>query len=134
MFKRIVVGTDGSNTARAAVEHAVNLAKASDAEVIVATVMAKPGTSPFEGSTIELGRRILDEVKQTYGKEVALKTKLLEGNAADEIIDLAEQQDADVIVIGNVGMTEKKRFMLGNVPNAISHHAGRHVLIVHTGA
>jgi nucleotide-binding universal stress UspA family protein len=55
-----------------------------------------------------------------------------QGEAADAILDVAEEQRADLIVVGNKGMTGAKRFLLGSVPNRISHHAPCSVLIVRT--
>ena len=54
------------------------------------------------------------------------------GDAADAILDVAEEQRADLIVVGNKGMTGAKRFLLGSVPNKVSHHAPCSVLIVRT--
>ena len=55
-----------------------------------------------------------------------------QGDAADAILDIAEEQRADLIVVGNRGMTGAKRFLLGSVPNKVSHHAPCSVLIVRT--
>ena len=55
-----------------------------------------------------------------------------EGDPADAILDVAEEQDADLIVVGNKGMSGAKRFLLGSVPNKVSHHAPCSVLIVRT--
>jgi nucleotide-binding universal stress UspA family protein len=55
-----------------------------------------------------------------------------QGDAADAILDVAEEQRADLIVVGNKGMTGAKRFLLGSVPNKVSHHAPCSVLIVRT--
>ena len=55
-----------------------------------------------------------------------------QGDPADAIIDVAEQNRSDLIVVGNKGMTGAKRFFLGAVPNKISHHAPCSVLIVRT--
>jgi len=54
------------------------------------------------------------------------------GDAADAIIDVAEEQRCDLIVVGNKGMTGATRFLLGSVPNKISHHAPCSVMIVRT--
>jgi nucleotide-binding universal stress UspA family protein len=64
---------------------------------------------------------------------VAIETFARQGDAADAIIDVAEEQRCDLIVVGNKGMTGAKRFLLGSVPNKISHHAPCSVLIVRTG-
>ena len=55
-----------------------------------------------------------------------------QGDGADAIIDVAEEQACDLIVVGNRGMTGARRFLLGSVPNRVSHHAPCSVLIVRT--
>jgi nucleotide-binding universal stress UspA family protein len=55
-----------------------------------------------------------------------------QGDPADAILDVAEEQAADLIVVGNKGMTGAKRFLLGSVPNKVSHHAPCSVLIIRT--
>ena len=55
-----------------------------------------------------------------------------QGDPADAILDVAEEVGADLIVVGNKGMTGAKRFLLGSVPNKISHHAPCGVYIVRT--
>lgn len=55
-----------------------------------------------------------------------------QGDAADAIIDVAEEQRSDLIVVGNRGMTGARRFLLGSIPNRVSHHAPCSVLIVRT--
>ena len=63
---------------------------------------------------------------------VAVRTYAREGDAADAILDVAEELGADLIVVGNKGMTGAKRFLLGSVPNKISHHAPCAVMIIRT--
>ena len=55
-----------------------------------------------------------------------------EGDPADAILDVAEERKADLIIVGNKGMTGAKRFLLGSVPNKVSHHAPCSVLIIRT--
>ena len=55
-----------------------------------------------------------------------------QGDPADAILDVAEEQNADLIIVGNKGMTGAKRFLLGSVPNKVSHHAPCSVMIVRT--
>ncbi len=132
MLERIIVGTDGSNTATAAVDHAAGLALATGAELICVTVFKKQETSPFEGSTIELGRRVLDEFRERYGDKLRVKTALRIGAAAKAIVGVAKEEDADLVVVGNVGMGGSKRELATNIPNQISHNAPCSVLLVHT--
>jgi nucleotide-binding universal stress UspA family protein len=138
MFQRILVGTDGSGTAGAAVAHAVELAKIGGSELIVVSAYRQPEDvpPPFGVSeahhTAEIGKAILSDVEKRYGGDVKLRTVLREGNATDAIIDVADEEKVDLIVVGNRGMGGAKRFVLGSVPNAVSHHAPSNVLIVHT--
>ena len=61
---------------------------------------------------------------------VAVTTYAREGDPADAILDVAEERGADLVVVGNKGMTGAKRFLLGSVPNKVSHHAPCSVLII----
>ena len=63
---------------------------------------------------------------------VDAQTFARQGDPADAILDVAEEQSADLIVVGNKGMTGAKRFLLGSVPNQVSHHAPCSVLIIRT--
>lgn len=137
MFSKIVVGTDGSGTAAAAVKHAADLAGSSGAELIVVSAYSRPkeGAPVFTSQDVpgaEAGRGLLADVEKHYGGTVKLRTVLREGSPADAIIDIAEEERADLVVIGNKGMSGARRALLGSVPNTVSHHAPCHVLIVHT--
>ena len=70
--------------------------------------------------------------EEVQGAGVKVETFAREGDAADAILDVAEEQNADLIVVGNKGMTGAKRFLLGSVPNKVSHHAPCSVLIIRT--
>ena len=63
---------------------------------------------------------------------VEVETFGREGDPADAILDVAEERNAGLIVVGNKGMTGAKRFLLGSVPNKVSHHAPCSVLIIRT--
>ena len=139
MFKKILVGTDGSDSATRAVEHAAELAKAMGAELVVLTAYA-PARSDV-GSTFgradaypgqEIGQSILRDAEKHLGGDLKIKSVVREGDPAEGLIDVAEEEGVDIIVVGNKGMTGAKRFLLGSVPNQISHHAPCNVLIVHT--
>ena len=64
--------------------------------------------------------------------KVDVVTHAREGDPADAILDVAEENGADLVMVGNKGMTGAKRFLLGSVPNKISHHAPCDVWIVRT--
>ena len=127
MYERIVVGTDGSERASRAVGWAADLAVACDATLHI--IHAIQGTRE---EVVHAGRAVVDQVAaELEGHEVRLRTHLIQGHAADAILDFAYDAGADLIVVGNRGMTGKGRF-LGSVPNAIAHTARCAVMIVPT--
>ena len=146
MFKRIVVGTDGSETASRAVAHAAQLAQLSGASLeIVSAFEPVPqdrirdealqvpgdiahGVGPREDVNANLDSAM--DIASKAGAEVNVHPR--EGDPADAILDVAEELGADLIVVGNKGMTGARRFLLGSVPNKVSHHAPCGVYIVRT--
>ena len=136
-FTSIVVGTDGSGTANIAVEHAIQLAHESGAKLSVVCAFdpetrAGDGLEPTEGAAAA-ARVLQSAVSRATGLGVTdVDTFDIGGKPADAIIDVAEQIGADLIVVGNQGMTGARRLMLGSVPNNVSHHAPCSVLIVRT--
>lgn len=137
MFERILVGTDGSGTAAAAVAHAVGLAEAADAELLVLSAYTpqREGAPVFADYTapgIDVAKGLLADVEKRHGARCRIRTLVYEGGAADALCDTAEAEKVDVIVVGNRGMTGAKRKVLGSIPNTVSHHAPCNVLIVHT--
>jgi nucleotide-binding universal stress UspA family protein len=146
MFDRIVVGTDGSETATSAVETAVELAKISKAKLeIVSAYEPIPqqrlreegegisGDVAYAVNPREDVQLVLDKAAAVAKKaKVDVVTHPREGDPADAILDVAEENDADLVMVGNKGMTGARRFLLGSVPNKISHHAPCDVWIVKT--
>lgn len=146
MFRSIVVGTDGSDTARKAVDEAVDLAKPLNAKLCVvsayepvpqARLREDARQAPVDLQWIVNPREDVDatlsdaaDLIRSAGVEV--ETFAREGDPADAILDVAEERDADLIVVGNKGMTGARRFLLGSVPNKVSHHAPCSVLIIRT--
>jgi nucleotide-binding universal stress UspA family protein len=80
----------------------------------------------------EVEDRLEEAAKAVKDAGAEVDTHAIKGEPADVIIELAEREQADLIVVGNKGMTGAKRFVLGSVPNAIAHHAPCNVLIVRT--
>ncbi len=127
MYATIVVGTDGSPRAAQAVDQAASLAEAYDATLHV--VHAYQGT---QGPVVRRAQQVVDRVERELserGIDVQMHTLL--GHPADTMLDLAFTCGADLIVVGNRGMTGRGR-ILGSVPNAIAHSAHCTVLIVPT--
>ena len=76
---------------------------------------------------------VLDKAAAEAKKaKVDVVTHPREGEPADAILDVAEEINADLVLVGNKGMTGARRFLLGSVPNKISHHAPCDVWIVKT--
>jgi nucleotide-binding universal stress UspA family protein len=146
MFKLIVVGTDGSDTAAQAVHQAVDLAKSVGATIeLVSAYEQVPAQrlseerrqAPEDIQWAINPREDVDatlEAAATVARDagVPVNTHARRGDPADAIVDVAEEREADLIIVGNKGMTGARRFLLGSVPNKISHHAPCSVLIVRT--
>ncbi len=146
LFKHIVVGTDGSDSAREAVRQAAALAGISDAPLdVVSTYEPVPTRRSQEersGAPADVAHEFgpredvnfaLDgaaSIAADFG--VKINRHPMEGDPADAILEVAERVEADLIVVGNKGMTGARRFLLGSVPNKVSHHAPCSVFIART--
>jgi nucleotide-binding universal stress UspA family protein len=73
-----------------------------------------------------------DAASIAQAEGVAVNTYARQADPSDAILDVAEEQKADLIVVGNKGMAGAKRFLLGSVPDKISHHAPCSVMIIRT--
>jgi nucleotide-binding universal stress UspA family protein len=146
VFRSIVVGTDGSDTAGKAVAAAVDLAGLSGArlELVCAYEPIPAQLSHDTGHALEADPQWTvnqrEEVDATLTAAAAAAaaagveagTYAREGDPADAILDVAEELGADLIVVGNKGMTGARRFLLASVPNKVSHHAPCSVMIIRT--
>lgn len=146
MFENIVVGTDGSPTAEKAVERAIGLAKAFGAALHVisayqtsAASFAAPelmtAVTQLESAAKDVAQEALDKARaDADAAGVRAHTYTAKGDPADAICRVAEDNKADLIVVGSRGMSGAARFLLGSVPNRVSHHATCSVLIVNTAS
>ena len=146
MFSSIVVGTDGSETARKAVQQATELARQVGASISLVSAYEPVSNQRMRDEKREVPKdmewmvnpredveaTLNEAAEEVGGAGVKVETFVREGDAADAILDVAEEQNADLIVVGNKGMTGAKRFLLGSVPNKVSHHAPCSVLIIRT--
>ncbi|HEY1276610.1 MAG TPA: universal stress protein [Thermoleophilaceae bacterium] len=146
LFGSMVVGTDGSETAGEAVRQATELAKQLGAKVHIVSAYEPVPEGRLREERAEVPEDLQwmvnprEDVQTTLaaaakgvedaGLEVEVHAR--EGDPADAILDVAEEQGADLIVVGNKGMTGAKRFLLGSVPNKVSHHAPCSVMIIRT--
>jgi nucleotide-binding universal stress UspA family protein len=146
VFTRIVVGTDGSETAAEAVRQAVDLAKLAGARLSIVSAYepvskrrlqdeqaGAPADVQYEIGPREDVNLVLDAAAAAAKQEgIEVQTHPVEADPAEAILNVAEETDADLIVVGNKGMTGARRFLLGSVPNNVSHHAPCSVIIVRT--
>ena len=145
-YKKILVGTDGSETAAEAIRHAARLAKAMGADLQLISAYSAPDPKQVSRWVQEAGQEFVGLITGTTAAEsaiergqrtakeegVAAEARFLEGDPGEVLISAAETDDIDLIIVGNKGMTGAKRFLLGSVPHKVSHHAPCDVLIVHT--
>ena len=148
MFASIVVGTDGSDRDLEVVRAAVRCATLSGGTVHIAHGF-RPITSVAAGladgapGAASVDFEALDEAVEAENRHaigaatavaadagVATTEHSVAGDAADVLVELAEQVSADLIVIGNHGLHSRKRFLQGSVANRVVHHARCSVLVV----
>ena len=144
MYKVIVVGTDGSERAAKAAREAFALAKITGATVHVVHVMrlvAMASAGFGDPSVIatanadarEKGDHICAQVLADAERQgVPAEIHNVDGDPGDMLVKIAATVHADLVVIGNRGMTGVKRLVLGSVPNKVSHHCPCSLLIVNT--
>jgi ubiquinone biosynthesis protein len=129
---RVMVATDRSETADRAVRWAANVAAAYEAELLLFQVL------PAEDAMREVALGPAGEELRRFAEELAGargRARVTVGDdPAQAILDAIEEERADVVVVGNMGMSGRKQFLLGNVPNRISHNARCTVIIVNTAS
>ena len=140
MYSTIVVGADGSDTASEAVKHAAELARRFDAHLhIVSAYKPSPvstrGLPPEVSDAVRDGSKVetllADLASRLRPTGIKISTHACKGDAAEAIIGVAGDENADLIVVGNKGMKGARR-VLGSVPNSIAHQAPCATLIVYT--
>ncbi len=142
-YKAIVVGTDGSERATVAVNEAFALAKMAGATLHAVHAVHPAIAAGFHdavGTQVEIDR-LRQEAEAIRAGVVADGERLGvpvevhnpgSNDAADALIQVAEEVNADLVVVGNRGMNGVARFVLGSVPNKVAHHCPCSVLIVNT--
>jgi nucleotide-binding universal stress UspA family protein len=146
MFKSIVVGTDGSETAQVAVHQAIDLCKQVGAKLQIVSAYEPISEQRLRSEKKEVPADVQwmvnpredveatleDAADEAKNAGVDVETFARQGDPADAILDVAEEQSSDLIMVGNKGMSGAKRFLLGSVPNKVSHHAPTSVMIIRT--
>jgi len=138
--QRILIATDGSPGSRVAIDEGLGLAESLGAGVTFVSV--RPAPSPVLGDpyyqralTKELARArtaLAEAVACARERGIECDAAVLEGDVADEIVALARERDADVIVVGTRGLGQFKSRLMGSVSTAVVHSANRPVLVAHT--
>jgi len=124
--RRVLVATDLSETAGRAVRFAAEMASRYDAELVVLRVLV--GTEISRADAIAE----LDAYVEQLDGEQKRSAIVSAEDPADAIVDAARRENADVLVVGSVGMSGRREFLLRNVPNRVSHNAPCTVVIVQT--
>lgn len=122
----VMVATDRSETAERAVRFAADMASRYEAELLVLRVLVGE-----DGSRADAVRE-LDEYVASLDGERKRSAVVSGDDPADTIVEAARREHADVLVVGSVGMSGRREFLLRNVPNRVSHNAPCTVVIVQT--
>jgi len=153
IFRKIMVATDGSELTKKAVDSAIEITKLNNAKLYAVHVIApgdfsitqnEPKASIFQNEPRDAAwKKEIKEHLTTQGKEatayvensgkianIAVEPVILEGNPADEIVNFAEKNDIDLIVMGTLGKTGLKKFLLGSVAENVVRHSKKAVLVV----
>ena len=140
-MNRILIATDGSESAREAVEFGLDLAAEQGTRAFVVHVVPAVDFKPYAGFSFfpptgphepgEHDREPLEEaVELAAEKDVKIRTELLKGRPADEIVAFADNIDANLIVVGSRGHGVIAGALLGSVSRAVVHESRRPVLVV----
>ena len=141
-YRKIMVATDGSEYVKKAVNTAVEIAKLSGAKIYAVYVVTSGGYTIGHPRDIGWEESMKKELSiegkeatayvETVGKaaNIEVESVILEGSPADQIVDFAEQKDIDLIVMGTLGKTGIRRFLLGSVTQNVVRHSKKAVLVV----
>ena len=137
MISTVAVGTDGSATADEAVRQAAEVARRFGAKLVLLSAFQDSGSAPDDDIELQWAtsssarvRTILDQLREEIARDgIECEARAEEGHPAEVLVRLADECDADLLVVGNRGM---KRRVLGSVPNSVTHKAGCSVLVVKT--
>jgi len=140
MYKKILIATDGSKNSERAVQHGIKLAKPLNAEVIgtyiidISAFLTLPETVVWDNVKDLLhkeGEKAAEFIKKEAEKEgVRVKTIVKEGSPSKDIVEIAEKENADVIIVGTAGRTGLDRFLLGSISEKVVRTAKCPVIVI----
>lgn len=145
-YRTVLVGTDGSASSMAAVERAAHLALDAGAELVVGSAYRPMDGRDLREASEQLGREAYkvagaapaeSALAEAEGKARAtglekVRTVAREGSPNEVLLDLARENEADLVVVGNRGLNSLSGRLLGSVPSEVTHRATCDVLVVHT--
>ncbi|TPG35697.1 universal stress protein [Mycolicibacterium hodleri] len=143
-YRNVVVGTDGSDSSLRAVDRAGNIAATSNANLIVATAYLpsredRHGANALKDDVYQITgsapiyARLRDARERAKAAGAAnVKERAVRGAPIEALVDLAKEVDADLLVVGSVGLHTVGGRLFGSVPGSVSRRATTDVLIVHT--
>lgn len=141
MYKKILVPTDGSEFAQKAEKHALFLAKTTDADIYALSVTENNFVNglPLDDEVYQLNQLLkqrsednikeFEEMDETSG--IKFHGIIREGSPAKTILEVAKEEDIDLIVIGSSGKSGFDRFIMGSVAEKVVNAAKCAVLVIH---
>jgi ubiquinone biosynthesis protein len=135
-IRRVMAATDQSERANRAVRWAASLAGDNQAELLLVQVVpageSASGSDRAALTRADLAQRSLAELAGELAGPRGLARVVVDDDPAGALLRVAEEAEVDTLVVGNAGMSDRKKFLLGNIPNRISHNARCNVIIVNT--
>lgn len=138
-MKKILLPVDGSEACAAIYDHAKFFAEKLGAEILIINAQDKlpVGYAGVDFKHVgddklqNAGEAIVEQAKKHFeGAGLKTETRVLFGDAASVIIDTAESEQCDMIIICTHGMSAARRFLIGSVANKVVHHASVPVLVI----
>lgn len=141
LVKKILVPIDGSDNSKLALEKAKELAKLTNGEIMIVTVVKDVASQLYTLENkdreeikrvfTEQGEEVIKEAKELIkGCTDKIQTSIIQGDPAQEIIKMAEDGEYDLIIMGNRGLNAFSRVMIGSVSSKVLNHVKTSVLIV----
>ena len=145
VLSKILLPTDGSRNSLRAARYAAEIAKKCGSKVTLLHVIE---STPIASSPIEIGidarlvvenetkikergKKVIEKTKKPFDRySVPVETKYFYGHTVRAIVETAEKENFDVIIIGSRGLGGVKRLVLGSVANAVTHQASCPVFII----
>jgi nucleotide-binding universal stress UspA family protein len=140
MFDKILLPTDGSEFSEHEVERAIK-ALSEDGEIIILSVAPQlEATTPFQSRKnvdrmnkgfLEEAQANVDHMAERFDKHVNVKKMVVKGIPSETIVDVAEKEDVDLIIIAASGKSGLHRFFIGSVADKVLKSTERDVLLIH---